>query len=117
MNIDEISDSASLSNHIFNEHDPYSANFFASDLNEGNIMNPHNVIHNQNHMPDAKDISPNIEPNIIPFVPLYDEKIPNNFWGISKCYKVLSLVLTLNQLDSIEATGYFKNQKEDCKSI
>lgn len=56
------------------------------------------------------DISPNIEPNIIPFVPLYDEKIPNNFWGISKCYKVLSLVLTLNQLDSIEATGYFKSQ-------
>lgn len=56
------------------------------------------------------DISPNIQPNIIPFVPLYDEKIPNNFWGISKCYKVLSLVLTLNQLDSIEATGYFKNQ-------
>ena len=56
------------------------------------------------------DISPNIEPNIIPFVPLYDEKIPNNFWGISKCYKVLSLVITLNQLDSIEATYYFKNQ-------
>lgn len=56
------------------------------------------------------DISPNIEPNIIPFVPLYDEKIPGNFWGISKCYKVLSLVLTLNQLDSIEATSYFKNQ-------
>ena len=56
------------------------------------------------------DISPNIEPNIIPFVPLYDEKMPNNFWGISKCYKVLSLVLTLNQIDSIEATSYFKNQ-------
>lgn len=56
------------------------------------------------------DISPNIEPNIIPFVPLYDEKIPNNFWGISKCYKVLSLVLTLNQIDSVEATAYFKNQ-------
>ena len=56
------------------------------------------------------DISPNIEPNIIPFVPLYDEKMPNNFWGISKCYKVLSLVLTLNQIDSIEATAYFKNQ-------
>lgn len=56
------------------------------------------------------DISPNIEPNIIPFVPLYDETIPNNFWGISKCYKVLSLVITLNQLDSIEATHYFKNQ-------
>ena len=56
------------------------------------------------------DVSPNIEPNIIPFVPLYDEKIPNNFWGISKCYKVLSLVLTLNQIDSIEATSYFKNQ-------
>lgn len=56
------------------------------------------------------DVSPNIEPNIIPFVPLYDEKIPNNFWGISKCYKVLSLVLTLNQIDSIEATHYFKNQ-------
>lgn len=56
------------------------------------------------------DVSPNIEPNIIPFVPLYDEKVPNNFWGISKCYKVLSLVITLNQLDSIEATGYFKNQ-------
>jgi len=63
MNIDEISDSASLSNHIFNEHDPYSANFFASDLNEGNIMNPNNVIHNQNHIPDAKDILPNSEPN------------------------------------------------------
>ena len=56
------------------------------------------------------DVSTNIEPNIIPFVPLYDEKIPNNFWGTSKCYKVLSLVLTLNQLDSIEATHYFKNQ-------
>lgn len=56
------------------------------------------------------DVARDIEPNIIPFVPLYDEKIPNNFWGISKCYKVLSLVLTLNQLDSIEATGYFKNQ-------
>lgn len=56
------------------------------------------------------DISPNIEPNIIPFVPLYDERVPNNFWGISKCYKVLSLVVTLNQLDSIEATAYFKNQ-------
>lgn len=56
------------------------------------------------------DVSPNIEPNIIPFVPLYDEKVPNNFWGISKCYKVLSLVITLNQIDSIEATGYFKNQ-------
>lgn len=56
------------------------------------------------------DISPNIEPNIIPFVPLYDERIPNNFWGISKCYKVLSLVIALNQLDSIEATAYFKNQ-------
>ena len=56
------------------------------------------------------DISPNIEPNIIPFVPLYDEKIPNNFWGISKCYKVLSMCITLNQLDSIEATHYFKNQ-------
>ena len=63
MIIDEISDSASLSNHIFNEHDPYSANFFASDLNEGNIMNPNNVIHNQNHIPDAKDILPNSEPN------------------------------------------------------
>ena len=56
------------------------------------------------------DISPNIEPNIIPFVPLYDEKVPNNFWGISKCYKVLSMCITLNQLDSIEATHYFKNQ-------
>lgn len=56
------------------------------------------------------DISPNIEPNIIPFVPLYDEKVPNNFWGISKCYKVLSLVIALNQLDSIEATSYFRNQ-------
>lgn len=56
------------------------------------------------------DVSPNIEPNIIPFVPLYDEKVPGDFWGVSRCYKVLSLVLTLNQLDSIEATGYFKNQ-------
>lgn len=56
------------------------------------------------------DVARDIEPNIIPCVPLYDEKIPNNFWGISKCYKVLSLVLTLNQIDSIEATMYFKNQ-------
>ena len=56
------------------------------------------------------DISKDIQPNIIPFVPLYDEKIPNNFWGISKCYKVLSLVLTLNQIDSAEATSYLKNQ-------
>lgn len=56
------------------------------------------------------DISPNIQPATIPFVPLYDERIPNNFWGISKCYKVLSMVLTLNQLDSTEATAYFQNQ-------
>ncbi len=56
------------------------------------------------------DISKDIQPNRIPFVPLYDEQIPNNFWGISKCYKVLSLVLTLNQLDSTEATSYFRNQ-------
>ena len=59
---------------------------------------------------EVLDVSPNIEPNIIPFVPLYDEKVPNDFWGVSKCYKVLSLVLTLNQIDSIEATMYFKNQ-------
>ena len=56
------------------------------------------------------DISPNIQPNCIPFVPLYDEEVPNNFWGISKCYKVLSLQLALAQLDSTEATAYFKNQ-------
>ena len=56
------------------------------------------------------DISPNIQPATIPFIPLYDEKVPNNFWGISKCYKVLSMVLTLNQLDSTEATAYFQNQ-------
>lgn len=56
------------------------------------------------------DISKDIQPNRIPFIPLYDEKVPNNFWGISKCYKVLSLVLTLNQLDSTEATAYFKHQ-------
>lgn len=56
------------------------------------------------------DVSPNIQPATIPFVPLYDEKVPNNFWGISKCYKVLSMVLTLNQLDSTEATAYFKHQ-------
>lgn len=56
------------------------------------------------------DVSKDIQPNIIPFVPLYDEEIPNNFWGISRCYKVLSLVLALNQLDSTEATAYFKNQ-------
>lgn len=56
------------------------------------------------------DVEKDIQPNCIPFVPLYDEKVPNNFWGISKCYKVLSLYLTLVQLDSIEATGYFKNQ-------
>ena len=56
------------------------------------------------------DVAKDIEPNIIPFVPLYDEPVPNNFWGISKCYKVLSLVVTLNQLDSVEATSYLKNQ-------
>ena len=56
------------------------------------------------------DVEKDIKPNCIPFVPLYDEKVPNNFWGISKCYKVLSMVLTLNQLDSTEATAYFKNQ-------
>lgn len=56
------------------------------------------------------DVEPNIQPAVIPFVPLYDEKVPNNFWGISKCYKVLSMVLTLNQLDSTEATAYFKHQ-------
>lgn len=56
------------------------------------------------------DVSKDIHPAVIPFVPLYDERIPNNFWGISKCYKVLSMVLTLNQLDSTEATSYFKNQ-------
>lgn len=59
---------------------------------------------------DVLDVSKDIQPACIPFVPLYDEKVPNNFWGISKCYKVLSLVLTLNQLDSTEATAYFKNQ-------
>lgn len=59
---------------------------------------------------DILDVSKDIQPARIPFVPLYDEKVPNNFWGISKCYKVLSLVLTLNQLDSTEATAYFKNQ-------
>ena len=59
---------------------------------------------------DILDISKDIQPACIPFVPLYDEKVPNNFWGISKCYKVLSLVLTLNQLDSTEATAYFKHQ-------
>ena len=56
------------------------------------------------------DVEPNIQPAVIPFVPLYDERVPNNFWGISKCYKVLSMVLTLNQLDSTEATAYFKHQ-------
>lgn len=54
--------------------------------------------------------SKDILPRCIPFVPLYDEKVPNNFWGISKCYKVLSMVLALNQLDSTEATAYFKSQ-------
>ena len=56
------------------------------------------------------DITPNIQPATIPFVPLYDERVPNNFWGISRCYKVLSMVLTLNQIDSTEATAYFQNQ-------
>jgi hypothetical protein len=56
------------------------------------------------------DISKDIQPSTIPFVPLYDEEIPNNFWGISKCYKVLSLVLTLNEIDSIQATSIIKNQ-------
>lgn len=56
------------------------------------------------------DISKDIQPSTIPFVPLYDEEIPNNFWGISKCYKVLSLVLTLNEIDTIQATSIIKNQ-------
>ena len=56
------------------------------------------------------DVAKDIKPSCIPFVPLYDERIPNNFWGISKCYKVLSLYLALVQLDSTEATSYFKNQ-------
>jgi hypothetical protein len=59
---------------------------------------------------DILDVSKDIQPACIPFIPLYDEKVPNNFWGISKCYKVLSMVLTLNQLDSTEATAYFKHQ-------
>ena len=59
---------------------------------------------------DILDVAPNIQPATIPFIPLYDERVPNNFWGISKCYKVLSMVLTLNQLDSTEATAYFQNQ-------
>jgi hypothetical protein len=56
------------------------------------------------------DISKDIQPSTIPFVPLYDEEIPNNFWGISKCYKVLSLVMSLNEIDSIQATSIIKNQ-------
>lgn len=51
-----------------------------------------------------------IQPNRIPIVTLYDERIPNNFWGISRCYKVLESVLTVNKLDSIEATSVIKNQ-------
>lgn len=56
------------------------------------------------------DIAKDIQPACIPFVTLYDEKVPNNFWGISKCYKVLSLYLALVQLDSTEATSYFQHQ-------
>lgn len=56
------------------------------------------------------DITRDIQPARIPFITLYDEKVSGNYWGISKCYKVLSLVLTLNSLDSTEATSYFKNQ-------
>ena len=56
------------------------------------------------------DVSKDIQPSVIPFVPLYDEQVPNNFWGISKCKKVLSMVITLNQLDSTEATAYFRDQ-------
>lgn len=78
------------------------------ETNQASIMPKVDVIYLAGK--NILDISPNIEPNIIPFVPLYDEKIPNNFWGVSKCYKVLSMVITLNQLDSIEATHYFKNQ-------
>jgi len=59
---------------------------------------------------DILDVAKDIQPNVIPFIPLYDEEVPNNFWGISKCYKVLSLYLALVQLDSTEATAYFKNQ-------
>lgn len=56
------------------------------------------------------DVTKDIQPNCIPFIPLYDEMTPNNFWGVSKCYKVLSMYITLVQLDSTEATAYFKNQ-------
>lgn len=56
------------------------------------------------------DISKDIQPSTIPFIPLYDEEVPNNFWGISKCYKVLSLVLSLNEIDGIQATSIIKNQ-------
>lgn len=56
------------------------------------------------------DVTKDIQPARIPFITLYDEKISGTYWGISKCYKVLSLVLTLNSLDSTEATSYFKNQ-------
>lgn len=52
----------------------------------------------------------NIQPARIPIVVLYDERIPNNFWGISRCYKVLESALTVNKLDSIEATGVIKHQ-------
>ena len=75
----------------------------------GGVMKPAvDIIYMAGH--NILDVTPNIQPAVIPFIPLYDEKIPNNFWGISKCYKVLSMVLTLNQLDSTEATAYFKNQ-------
>ena len=56
------------------------------------------------------DATKGIQPAVIPFVTLYDEVVPNNFWGISKCYKVLSMVLTLNKLDSIDATAIVKHQ-------
>lgn len=54
-------------------------------------------------------VTKDIQPSIIPIVALYDEKPDDNFWGISKAYKVLSLVLTLNKIDSIEGTHYLKN--------
>lgn len=82
------------------QQDPLSGTAVARPAVDIIYMAGHNIL----------DITPNIQPSVIPFIPLYDEKIPNNFWGISKCYKVLSMVLTLNQLDSTEATAYFKNQ-------
>jgi hypothetical protein len=49
-------------------------------------------------------IQQGIQPNEFPFAILYDEEQAQDFFGLSKPYKVLSLQMTLNKITSIIAT-------------